>query len=443
MAISIDWNTRVITVPKNDLLLVQDVPSEIRSMDLNWFRLSVKVLESSEDGQNNPDIIRHNTEVTLGGLTYARTIEVINGYTITFEDGQWAVNLIGANSNVADKTNVNQVSVRPQNSAGMISSPAIEHVSFNDMVYIDALNGTSGTNYPMGTMQWPINNEIDGGFVANIRGFDTFHMQGTFTTRDTSVLSGYNFIGNGMENTKMILTQGCKTSKTTFRCMTISGWQDGETHYDHCEIKELSGVHCKFEDCLLIGPMRMEEGSFIDTTLLVNCYTGWDKNTVSPALKDEFIVDLNNSSINMAFNNFNGKIKFINLNHATTAGNISINLGAGKVTIDSSCTKGTIKVRGVGELVDNSNGTIVDNDSISCGVVPSVNDISSGVWNYVIDGIFSAKNILKLIGSVLVGKVSGAETNTIKFRDLSDTKDVVTATTDTNGNRTTVTKDVS
>ena len=118
--ISMNWGTRVVFVPKADLTLVQSSPTEIYNMDLNWFRLQLKDLEDGEEGMPFPDTHRHNTEVSLGGLTFARVIEMINDYTITFEDGQYAVNLIGANSNVADKVNVNQVSVRSSNSAGMI-----------------------------------------------------------------------------------------------------------------------------------------------------------------------------------------------------------------------------------------------------------------------------------------------------------------------------------
>ena len=62
----------------------------------------------------------HNTTVTVGGVTLARVIEIINDYVVEFEDGQYAVNLIGANSNVADRTVVNQVSVRAANSAGLV-----------------------------------------------------------------------------------------------------------------------------------------------------------------------------------------------------------------------------------------------------------------------------------------------------------------------------------
>jgi hypothetical protein len=117
MAITIDWATRIISVPKADLTLISGA---IYELDLDVFRLALKDLEDGAEGMVFPDTHRHNTEVVLGGLTYARIIELINGYTVTFEDGMYAVNLVGANSNVAEKTNVNQVSVRSANSAGLI-----------------------------------------------------------------------------------------------------------------------------------------------------------------------------------------------------------------------------------------------------------------------------------------------------------------------------------
>jgi len=120
MAITVDWETKIINVPRADLTLIQSNPKEIREMDVDWFRLELKALEESEEGMPFLDTHRHNTTVELGGLTLARVVEIINGYTVTFEDGQYAVNLVGANNNVADVANVNQVSVRSSNSAGMI-----------------------------------------------------------------------------------------------------------------------------------------------------------------------------------------------------------------------------------------------------------------------------------------------------------------------------------
>jgi hypothetical protein len=120
MSITIDWKLKIIYIPKSFMTLIQSSP-EIRGLNLNNFRMALKDLEDSEEGMPFPDTHRHNTEVSVGGVTLARVIEIINGYTVTFEDGQYAVNMSGANSNVADVVNVNQVSVRSANSAGLMT----------------------------------------------------------------------------------------------------------------------------------------------------------------------------------------------------------------------------------------------------------------------------------------------------------------------------------
>jgi len=119
MTVSIDWDDKIIYVPKVDTTLIQSSPTEIRELNINTFRLTLKNLEDDIEGMPFLDTHRHNTEVTVGGVTLARVVEIINGYTVTFEDGQYAVNLVGANSNIADVSNVNQVSIRSSNSAGL------------------------------------------------------------------------------------------------------------------------------------------------------------------------------------------------------------------------------------------------------------------------------------------------------------------------------------
>ena len=121
MTITIDWASKIINVPKSYTSLIQSSPLEIRQLDINTFRLDLKDLETSEEGMPFPSTHTHNTEVILSGVTYARIVEIINDYTITFEDGQYALNLVNANSNIADRVNVNQVSIRTSNSAGLIS----------------------------------------------------------------------------------------------------------------------------------------------------------------------------------------------------------------------------------------------------------------------------------------------------------------------------------
>jgi len=136
MTISIDWGTQVISIPKTFLTLVGGV---IYQLDVNAFRLALKDLEDDEAGMTFPITHNHNTEVVLSGVTYARVVSIVNGYTITFEDGQYAVNLVGANSNLPDVTNVNQVSIRASNSAGLQIVSAGSGVTSQDKIDIAAL----------------------------------------------------------------------------------------------------------------------------------------------------------------------------------------------------------------------------------------------------------------------------------------------------------------
>ena len=117
MAITINWLTKVIYVPQADLTFVSGTTYEL---DLNVFRLRLKDLEDDEAGMPFLRTHNHNTEVVVTGTIIPRIIEIINGYTVTFEDGQYIVSLVGANSNVLDVTNLNQVSVRANNSAGLV-----------------------------------------------------------------------------------------------------------------------------------------------------------------------------------------------------------------------------------------------------------------------------------------------------------------------------------
>lgn len=121
MAISVNWGTKVISIPRTDMQLIQSTPTEIRELDLDSFRLELKDLEDDQ-GITYLDTHNHTQPVSVGGVTLARVVAIINGYTVTFEDGQYAVNLSGANTNLSDVVNVNSVSVRSSNSAGLVQT---------------------------------------------------------------------------------------------------------------------------------------------------------------------------------------------------------------------------------------------------------------------------------------------------------------------------------
>ncbi len=115
--LTIDWGPRIINVPQTYLTPLGGTDYEL---DVDQFRLDLKQIEESEEGMPFVDTHSHVTEITLSGVTYARFVQIINGYTITFQDGQYTVQTVGANHNINDVRNANQVSLVTNNSAGLI-----------------------------------------------------------------------------------------------------------------------------------------------------------------------------------------------------------------------------------------------------------------------------------------------------------------------------------
>ena len=77
-------------------------------------------------------------------------------------------------------------------------------------------------------------------------------------------------------------------------------------------------------------------------------------------------------------------------------------------------------------------------------IVESTSNLTAaGVWSEVLEGSMTAEGMMRIFMSILAGKASGLDTLNPVFRDMLDTKDRVTAVTDANGNRPSVTLDES
>ena len=125
MALTLDPATKIISVPQADLAFVSGT---LYTLDSNAFRKNVMALLDDEDYIWMEDAFIHATEVTVAGITYARTLEFINGYSITFEDtaAAYTIRIEGSNNNIFDIENgimnpTDKVTVISTNSAGLIS----------------------------------------------------------------------------------------------------------------------------------------------------------------------------------------------------------------------------------------------------------------------------------------------------------------------------------
>jgi len=262
MAISIDWGQKIINVPKADLTLVQSSPTEIRELDINSFRLSLRDLEDDDAGMNFDSTHTHNTTVNVGGVSLARVIQIINSYTITFEDGQYAVNLVGANSNVGDVVNVNQVSVRASNSAGLVSLPDVEFSTFEGGVWIDVNATTTGTAHPAGTRRAPVNNLADARLIADFRGLKQYFISGTIVI--TGNHDNFTFKGSGGILKDTIVFSGSPSiDGARIVEVTVTGSVDAASEYqmEDCFITNLTNINGLLLDCAIDGANTMSAGA--------------------------------------------------------------------------------------------------------------------------------------------------------------------------------------
>lgn len=362
--VTADWPNYIFHVPRADMPLIQSTPTEIRECSINWLRLQIMALEDDPDGMTFPTVFVHYPEVTLGSLTFAKVIQMNTPYTITFEDGQYAVNLTGANSNFADRVNVNQVSVRSSNSAGMTSSAAQEFSTFSGNVWVNVNSTTTGTLFPSGSAMAPVNNLADAKLIAEKRGLMGIKIMTSMTIADVD-FKGYTISTINPINTFLTIEPSAELDYATIFEASITGTLDNKVMLDRCFISGLEYFNGLVHNCSFDhNPIKIRGA---------NLASFYDCKGDSPL--DQLIVfDCEDSTAPVTIRNFSGCAKIVNRNvDATTCVNFS-----GEFVIDSTCTIGKFDMSGNGDLTDNSTGTAV----VSTRKLTHPDEIADRVWNY-------------------------------------------------------------
>jgi len=327
MAITIDRLTNVIFVPRADMTLIQSTPTEIRQLDLNAFRLELRDIGDSEEGVVFDSTHNHNTTLTVGGVTLARSIEILEPYTVTFEDGQYAVNLVGANSNVGDRVNVNQVSVRSANSAGLVDLEVLLASAYQGHVVINPTTGEDGVSTPIGTFKIPAKNLDDALTIATTQGIRSFTFLESMTLVDQDYSLGYNFKG---VSPYVVLTAADAANVTgcSVENMTLMGQLDGLNTITRCSIAAITAVSGFFEKCAFLSSIELN-----GSTSLFECYDMADGDAYP-------VFDI--GAHNLTAEDWHGDIGLTNM----TAGETVLEVYGGKVWVDATCSGGTLCIRG-------------------------------------------------------------------------------------------------
>jgi len=343
VAITIDRLTNVISIPQSDLA---HLSGTLYSADTNAIRLALKAIDASEEGIVYPDTHNHNTTVDLFGVTYARTLEILAPYSVTFTpDALWSVRLEGSNNNFGDIEagilNQNQVQVIPTNSAGLIDLEILTSSAYQGKVVVSPTRGQSGTTKPIGTFERPSNNTDDALTIATNEGLPEFLFTENITVTGGDFSLGYNFTGTSPNNV-ITIEPPADVTNCNFENVTLIGELDGLNLVERCSIGAVTKLSGFIEKSALQSTSTLSGPTFF-----AECYSqapGMGYPTVTTGAEVIMVRD-HHGSLGI---------------DGMTSGTHTIEIYGGRLVIESGCTGGTIYYRGsqFKDIEDNSGGAV-------------------------------------------------------------------------------------
>jgi len=372
MSVTVNWITGVITVPKSFSTLIQSTPIEVRNLDLDVLRLKLRDLEDDVDGRPWPKTHTHNTQVVLSGITYARIFEVLPPYTITFVESvpPYALNLVNANSNVADRVNINTTSIRSSNSAGLQNLDTILASAFQEAICVDLLNvsgfAQAGTSIPIGTRAVPSNNFADAILIAKNNSIKTFNILSSATLTVNDFSDGYVFVGDNAINITLNLEAGANLTNCEFKNLKITGELDGGNTLKECNIVSLTYTSGVIHQCAIATGISVAPGT---RCAIFDSFSNPTDSAIYPTL------DLGGTG-SLTAQHLSGNFKVIN---SDGSGDIYLGMVGGEVILDSTITGGNVYIHQTADVVDNTSGTAIVYDLTD---KQAIRNVPTNVWNF-------------------------------------------------------------
>jgi hypothetical protein len=213
-------------------------------------------------------------------------------------------------------------------------------ISYEGAVHINVANGTTGTGFPKGTPDFPVNNWADAKVIADTNSILQMKVTGDLVIGAGEVISGYGFEG-AVEHQASIVLNGSVSEGTTFSNIAVSGEVNGFIHIDHCHMNALTGLRGHYHKCLVRGPFILGGGR---ESIFSDCYSGIPGQATP-------IVDMGGAGQELQMRNESGGITLIN---KTGSENVSLDIPAGQAIFEPSCNGGQASVRGNCQVTDNS-----------------------------------------------------------------------------------------
>ncbi len=405
MALSFDKVAKVITVLSDTEITIQNLLNGIREYEDELTTLDIPRIASCA-----------GKEPLGGGITVGLTLTLLDDWQLAFEARSGSAyiqckvsggNIVAVNVNGAIyPTAFTQVLITASSSATQSELVAIQYASFGGGVTIDVLGSLTGTAYPVGTIESPVNNLVDAMSIANTRGFDALFVSNSMTLDSGTDIQDFTIIGKSMANTNIYIDPAAICNNISIENCNISGTLDGGTGINRCSVGDLNYINGHIHNSGLYGIIVLGGNSLSE---IVDCWDsgeGWARSTINMGGSGQ--------ALNVA--RFTGGL---NISNKYGTEEVVIDLTSGSVKLENTVTDGLFIIRGIGELVDESTGTTVNTDGLM-----SKQTITETSWDCVWVGtlgcgvsgtLFPIGTIHNPVDNMIDAKIIAVNNNIEKF----------------------------
>lgn len=350
MGLVFDKINQIITVESPDTeITMQELIDGVRDFEDEYYGIDIfKIANAS------------GKEALGGGVLVGITVTLID-WKLKFEDragpdyiicnatgGNLVTYDTGTSSyiNPIEPATFVTVVITASSSATLQELSTLQYSSFGGGITVDVLSSYSGTAFPTGTPQQPVNNLTDAMLIAVERGFTALYIVGDITVDVSGDYSNMVFIGESQTKSILTISAGANVLGCEFMDATVLGTLDGNSLIQNCVLSDLTYVYGIIVECILEPGIITLGGS--NPAHFLDCWAG-NPSDGWPT------IDCGGSGQALALQNYNGRIK---LQNKTGTEQIQIGLNAGHVWLDSTVTTGDIYIKGVGELDNDGSATI-------------------------------------------------------------------------------------
>lgn len=224
--------------------------------------------------------------------------------------------------------------------------PEIEGMSFDNKVSVDVLGTQSGTAYPSGNTEYPVNNVPDAVLIAWSRGKHELYMLTSLSLGAGDDVSNLLISGIDPSMTTITIETNAVCNYTRFQDIHVIGVFDGDSSIEHCTVGNIDFFSGTIAHSSLNGTIALNG---IEDARIHECAMGdWD---IIPT------VNMNNGEQDLIMTQYTGMVNITNATHPNNR--IGIGLNAGQVIIDASCTEGTFVISGDGTYINNGGANVI------------------------------------------------------------------------------------